>query len=90
MEDLTEMCWHGLEGSPPLAAWLIDQVLQLHILELAPGLVPFPYPCWLCGTGGAKNICQFPFNTGLHHGNIASLHCLSLFMKLKAPPGRAG
>lgn len=44
MEDLTEMCWHGLEGSLPLAVWLIDQVLQLHILELAPGLVPFPYP----------------------------------------------
>lgn len=45
MEDLTEMGWHGLEGSLPLAVWLIYQVLQLHILELAPGLVPFPYPC---------------------------------------------
>lgn len=44
MEDLTEMCWRGLERSLPLAVWLIDQVLQLHILELAPALVPFPYP----------------------------------------------
>lgn len=44
MEDLTGMCWHGLLRSLPLAMWLIDQVLQLHILELMPVLVCFPYP----------------------------------------------
>jgi len=88
MEDLTEMCWHGLEGSLPLAVWLMDQVPQLHILELTPALVPCSPPCWLCGMGGTKSICQFPYDSRLHHCNITSLHYHSLLTKLKAPPGR--